>query len=269
MDRTAKALMRRKTSKQLERDIQSVLHGRSATRSRHARKLDHEIAIALHAPTITNRDQISDRALRALGNELDEAAIRAIEAGAVGALMYQGAGATGIVFCDEHGTAFKVARRGRETAVFEEAEWLTKAEQVPGVREHVARDARYDRKHDVLVRECVSGSIGTSRQTSKLFDLHKGIRAAMTPYGWLSPEFKEDSYVMARGRGPVLVDASSALRVGGELVRYAQDVLAARRPQIERLEDIAFAIRQERGGSVPASVADKLLAKLRARGVDT
>jgi hypothetical protein len=50
---------------------------------------------------------------------------------------------------------------------------------------------------------------------------------------------------------------------------YAQDVLAARRPQTERLEDIAFAIRQERGGSIPVTVADKLLAKLRARGVDT
>lgn len=153
--------------------------------------------------------------------------------------------------------------------MYEEAEWLSKAGQVPGVREHVARGARYDKKRDVLVRECVPGPAATSRQTSKLFDLHRGIRAAMTPYGWLSPEFKEDSYVMARGRGPVLVDASSALRVGGELVRYAQDVLSARRPQTERLEDIAFAIRQERGGSIPVAVADKLLAKLRARGVDT
>jgi hypothetical protein len=26
-----------------------------------------------------------------------------------------------------------------------------------------------------------------------LFDIHQGIRAAMTPYGWLSPEFKTDS----------------------------------------------------------------------------
>lgn len=113
------------------------------------------------------------------------------------------------------------------------------------------------------------GTTGTSRQTSKLFDLHKTIRSGMMPYGWLSPEFKEDSYVLARGRGPVLIDASSAVRVGGELVRYAQDVLAGRRPQTERLEDIAWAVRQERGTSIPAAVADKLLAKLRARGVNT
>ena len=263
--------MAKKNAKQLERDIQDVLQRgkRPAHATKTAAQLSREIEGALHAPTITNRDQISNRTLHTLGAELEEAAVRAVEAGAVGDLMYQGAGATGIVFCDERKTAYKVARRGREASVSEEAEWLTKAEQVPGVREHVARNARYDKKRDVLVRECVPGPVGTARQTSKLFDLHKGIRAAMTPYGWLSPEFKEDSYVMARGRGPVLIDASSAIRVGGELVRYAQDVLAARRPQTERLEDIAFAIRHERGGSIPVAVADKLLAKLRARGVDT
>jgi len=237
-----------------------------------AAQLDREIAEALTSgPTISNRDRISSRTINALGSELDEAAQRARAAGAVGDLEYQGAGATGIVFCDQRQVAFKVARRGREDSVAEEAEWLTKAAQVPGVREHVARGTRYNKKHDVLVRECVRGPSGTPGQTSKLFDLHKGIRKGMAPYGWLSPEFKEDSYVLARGRGPVLVDASSALRVGSELVRYAQDVLANRRQLkgYERLEDIAFAVRQERGGSIPAAVADKLLAKLRARGVDT
>jgi hypothetical protein len=264
--------MTTKKTARLARDIQTVLRRSQrtghSTRKTHA-QINHEIELALNALTITNRDQISDHTLRILGDELDEAAIRAVKAGALGDLTYQGAGATGIVFCDERQTAYKVARRGREASVSEEAEWLMKAARVPGAREHVARHARYDKRHDVLVRECVPGTVGTSRQTSKLFDVHKGIRAAMTPYGWLAPEFKEDSYVMARGRGPVLVDASSALRVGGELVRYAQDVLAARRPQTERLEDIAFAVRQERGGSIPVAVADKLLAKLRERGVDT
>lgn len=267
--------MTTKRATRLERDIQTALHRvkhtRRATKKNHA-QISHEIDLALHAPTITNitnRDQISDRSLRALGDELDEAAGRAVQAGAVGDLTYQGAGATGIVFCDERNVAYKVARRGREVSVSEEAEWLARAAQVPGVREHVARNARYDKKRDVLVRECVAGTVGTSRQTSKLFDVHKGIRSAMRPYGWLAPEFKEDSYVMTRGRGPVLVDASSALRVGTELVRYALDVLAARRPQTEPLEDIAFAIRQERGGTIPTAVADRLLAKLRFRGVAT
>lgn len=247
----------------LEREIDAV-------RARAARQVPGYDPYSRASPVIANRDQISDRTLRALGPELDEAAVRAARAGATGDLIYQGAGATGIVFCDISGVvAFKVARPGRESSVSEEAEWLRKASQVPGVREHVAHGARYDVEHRVLVRECVRGPSGTSRQTSRLFDLHRDIRAAMASYGWLSPEFKEDSYVMVRGRGPVLVDASSAVRVGAELVRYAQDVLAARRPQTERLEDIAWAVRQERGSSIPASVADRLLAKLRARGVDT
>jgi hypothetical protein len=253
--------MAKKTAAQLDREIAHALTRRGRTRRGHA--------TARAGATIVNRDRISDRAIAALGAELDEAADRAIAAGAVGSLEYQGAGATGIVFCDERQTAFKVARRGREAAVAEEAEWMSKASQVPGVREHVARGTRYDRDHDVLVRECVRGTTGSARQTSKLFDVHKDIRKGMSSYGWLSPEFKEDSYVLARGRGPVLVDASAAIRVGGELVRYAQDVLAGHRPQTERLEDIAWAIRQERGGSIPETVADKLLAKLRARGVDT
>jgi hypothetical protein len=264
--------MSKKTVGHLERAIRPA--HRRGKRSGHSTKktaaqLSHEINLALNMPTITNRDQISDRTLRVLGDEFDEAAVRAVKAGAVGDLTYQGAGATGIVFCDERKIAYKVARQGREESVAEEAEWLMKAAHIPGVREHVARNTRYDKRRNVLIRECVSGASGTPRQTSKLFDIHQGIRTAMAPYGWLSPEFKTDSYVMTRGRGAVLVDASSALRVGGELVRYAQDVLAARRPQTERLEDIAFAIRQERGGSIPAAVADKLLAKLRARGVGT
>ena len=248
----------KKRSAQLDRDIREALARRK--RRAHSTKA---------APQIANRDDISSHTLRVLGDQLDDAAVRAVNAGAVGALEFQGAGMSGIVFCDEKGDAYKVARQGGEGTVEEETEWLQKAEQIPGVREHVARGARYDSKNRVLVRECVRGKTGTPSNTSKLFDIHKGIRKAMTPYGWLSPEFKEDSYVYARGRGPVLVDASMAVRVGGELVKYAQDVLENRRAPYERLSDIAFAIVAERGRTVPEAVADKLLAKLKARGVDT
>ena len=250
--------MAKKTPKQLERDIQAVLRPRP----------QHRRGRAAHA-TIKNHDDISSHTLRVLGDQLDDAAERAVAAGAQGELEFQGAGMSGIVFCDERGIAYKVARKGGESTVAEESEWLQKAEQIPGVREHVAKGARYDTKNRVLVRECVQGKTGTSRNTSKLFDIHKDIRKAMTPYGWLSPEFKEDSYVYARGRGPILIDASMAVRVGGELVKYAQDVIENRRTSHERLSDIAFAIRSERGRTIPAAVADKLLAKLKARGVDT
>ncbi len=250
----------KKTPAQLQREIDEALakprrRGRRRGRTAHA--------------TIKNRDDISSHTLRVLGDQLDDAAERAVAAGAQGELEFQGAGMSGIVFCDEHGTAYKVARKGGESTVAEETEWLQKAEQIPGVREHVAKDARYDKKNRVLVRECVQGKTGTPRNTSKLFDIHNDIRKAMTPYGWLSPEFKEDSYVYARGRGPILVDASMAVRVGGELVKYAQDVIENRRTTHERLSDIAFAIRSESGRTIPTAVADKLLAKLKARGVDT
>jgi len=253
--------MKRQT-RRLEREIREIRRRGESSRI-------SDVQVSHGAPRIVNRDQIPDRVLRVLGEELEDAAMRAVRAGAVGDLTYQGAGATGIVFCDERGIAYKVARPGREASIAEEAEWLERAQHVPGAREHVARHARYDTQHRVLVRECVIGPSGTLRQTSRLFGVHGQIRAAMKPYGWLAPEFKEDSYVLARGRGPVLVDASSALRVGGELVRYAQDVLSGRRMPEERLEDIAFAIRQERDDSIPAAVADLLLAKFRARGVDT
>jgi len=248
----------RKRSAQLDREIREHL----------AKAKPRRRGQAAHA-TIKNRDDISSHVVRVLGDQLDDAADRAVAAGAQGVLEFQGAGMSGIVFCDEKGTAYKVAREGGESTVAEETEWLQKAGQIPGVREHVAKGARYDKKNRVLVRECVQGKTGTSRNTSKLFDLHKDIRKAMRPYGWLSPEFKEDSYVYARGRGPVLVDASMAIRVGGELVKYAQDVLENRRTTRERLSDIAFAIRSERGSTIPEAVADKLLAKLKARGVDT
>ena len=52
-------------------------------------------------------------------------------------------------------------------------------------------------------------------------------------------------------------------------MKYAQDVIENRRATHERLSDIAFAIRSESGRTIPATVADKLLAKLKARGVDT
>jgi len=248
--------MKKKKPAQLQREIDKAL-----AKPRRRERRPHS--------TIKNRDDISSYTLKVLGDQLDDAAKRAVAAGAQGELEFQGAGMSGIVFCDEHGTAYKVARMGGESTVAEETEWLQKAEQIPGVREHVAKGARYDKKNHVLVRECVQGKTGTPRNTSKLFDIHKDIRKAMTPYGWLSPEFKEDSYVYARGRGPVLVDASMAVRVGGELVKYAQDVIENRRAMHERLSDIAFAIRSERGRTIPATVADKLLAKLKARGVDT
>lgn len=78
-----------KTAAQLDREI---AHALSARRGRRKRSVHAERA----APTIANRDLISSRTLAVIGDELDDAAERAVAAGAVGDLEYQGAGATGI-----------------------------------------------------------------------------------------------------------------------------------------------------------------------------
>lgn len=210
------------------------------------------------------RDQVPSTVLRVIEPEIDDAERRAYAAGAQGDLEYIGTGMTGIVFCDRRDRAFKVARG--EGSLADEAAWLKLARTVPGIRQHIARGARWDAKHRVLVRECARGKVGTWSQSRKLRDLHDRIEAAMVPYGWTSPEFKEDSYVTVRGRGPVLVDASMAHRVGRELVKDTLAVLNRRRPlrKYENYTDHGFALRMERGRTVPAPVADRLLRRLKA-----
>lgn len=203
---------------------------------------------------------------RAVEDEIDEAAGRARRAGARGELTFIGAGATGIVFCDDAGKAFKAARGDSDT-VETEAAWMRKAAQIPGVREHVARGVRYDKQNAVLVRECVRPSPGRDRRVNerKLWDLHQRIGKRMRQYGWGSPEYKPDSYVYTRDRGPVLVDAGFAVRRGRELVQHVLDVLNHRSAlrKHERIEDLAWELRMERGDSIPEPVANKLLARLK------
>jgi hypothetical protein len=209
---------------------------------------------------------------KAVEPEIDEAAERAVKAGAKGRLEFIGAGMTGIVFCDEAERAFKVSRRSMKRpeqdtrTVEDEAAWLRKASNIPGVREHVVRGVRYDDKHDVLVRECVRPSPARDRRMNdrKLRNLHERIGKTMRAYGWGSPEFKPDSYVYTRDRGPVLVDAGFAHRRGQELVQHVLDVLNNRRSWrwLEKPADLAWELRMERGESIPAPVANKLIQRL-------
>ena len=211
------------------------------------------------------REQVPSNILRVLDDELDDIEARARRAGARGELEFMGAGATGVVLCDTSGRAFKVARRDGDLA--EEATWLQLAAKMPGTGRHIARGASYDSTNRVLVRECARGKIGGWSQEAKLRELHDRIGAETIQYGWSSPEFKGDSYVFVRGRGPVLIDASAAHRVGSALVRDVLDVLNGRRPlrKYERLQDLAFALRIERGQTVKPAIANRLLERLRVR----
>lgn len=199
---------------------------------------------------------------RVIEPELDDAVDRAVAAGAKAPLEYIGAGAEGIVFCDPTNTAFKVGRGASSLA--DEADFFKKATQVPGVKEHVAKFKRFDGKHNVIVRECVRGERIKWSQERKIFDLHRDIEKAMEPYGYLSPERKPDSWVLVRGRGPILVDAGFATPVGHALVKHTLDVINGRTPRgtYESNESLAFHIRQERGKTIPARVANKVLRRL-------
>lgn len=198
---------------------------------------------------------------KAIEEEIDDAVTRAGAAGADGALEYVGAGMEGIVFC-QGSTAYKVGRRGM--SLEDEADFLRKANTVPRIKNHVARFVRYDKRNHVLVRECVRGERLKWSQERKAYDLTDDIEKAMEPYGFLAPERKPDSWLMVRGRGPVLVDAGFATPVGHELVKHTLDVINERAPRgtYESNESLAFHIRQERDKTIPAPVANKILRRL-------
>lgn len=194
--------------------------------------------------------------------EIDDAVTRAGAAGADGALEYMGAGGEGIVFCQGE-TAYKVGRRGR--SLLEEAEFLRKAGTLPRIGRHIAKFIRYDKDHQVIVRECVRGERLRASQEGKAYDLAEDIEKALVPYGFTAPERKPSSWVMVRGRGPVLVDGGYAHRVGHELVRHVLAVLDGRTPRLpwEKNTDLQYAVRAERDRTIPGPVAEKLLARLR------
>jgi len=199
--------------------------------------------------------------------EMPDATDRALAVGAAPPLEYVGAGMTGIVFCDASGRAFKVSRRASSDGmIFDEAEWLRDASRTPGVREHVAALIRFHPSY-VIERSCPMPADERARvDEHALFDLHYGvIGKRMLARGWTAPEFKRDSYVIT-DRGPVLVDASLAQRVGKNLLRHAVDVIRGRKVEhnpYERPSSYAFYVRREVGeGTISAVAAAPVLGAL-------
>ncbi len=194
---------------------------------------------------------------------------RARAAGAEGELTYIGAGAEGIVFCDERARAYKVGRWG-EGRLRDEARWFKTAASLPAIRAYVPRFVKYDRTHDVIVRECVQPREDRAtpwQQRSKKRDasvVHERITRAMKPYGFGPPEFKDDAYVNTK-RGPVLVDMGFALHRGRPLVEDALDIVNGRtNAGLQDVRDMTWSLRMERGETIPAPVANKLLKRLQA-----
>jgi hypothetical protein len=183
-----------------------------------------------------------------------------------GKTSYVGAGMTSLVFCDEHGKAYKIARRGAGGTLETEAEWLATANQVPGLKERVAKLDRYDPKLDVIVRSCPKPIERSKQRRGKLWDLWREIGARIEPYGWTAPEYKEDSFVITRS-GPVLVDAGFTHRTGRRLLAHTKEIVSGKRelPKGERWADLAFALRREVGLTLTDAQVRPTIAKIAAR----
>lgn len=198
---------------------------------------------------------------------------RAVQAGAPLPLSYVGAGMYGIVFCDEAGHAWKVARfselatenhRAYMLEKFaEEYEWLRDAEGT-SIERNVSKVYAIHPDPIVLERECVPGSPGTWADGTRLSHLHRRIGKVMeVERGWTAPEFKEDSYVIRPDGTAVLVDTSSVHRLGMNLAGWIEDVLDGRRTTKDRWHDLAFYLLQERRHkTIPKPYLDRLLRRL-------
>lgn len=238
---------------------------------RHARRID-QLIVELQRRDEPRRGRVGGSAeeqrIRApLGAEQLEQLARA--AGAKAPLEHLGTGMTAEVFVDARGEAYKVPRSAEAAlTIAEEAKWLEVASQVPFVKDHVARFVRFDPATGVLVREAVLGQHGGLVMSSGVkgrldrWDLHREISRLMKPYGFGQPEYKAESYVRVRGRGWVLFDAGFALRFGHKLLELVPRV--DRSPESREGGDLAFAIVQESGRTIPAPIAAKALARLRA-----
>lgn len=204
--------------------------------------------------------------------EVRAAAARALRAGARPPLTFVGMGMTGVVFEDARGRGFKVGRRlspENRKALSDEADWLRVASTVPEIRGRVARFGRYHRALNVIEREHVKSGVRPTWSPKRAgrqdrWELHETIGRAMRRHGWSAPEFKEDSYVFAPGRGWVLVDASLAHRVGSRLAARAGEVLRGVRFSGDSPSDLAWEIRMESGKTIPPHIAERLSDRLLA-----
>jgi hypothetical protein len=211
--------------------------------------------------------------------ELPGAVERALDAGAPAPLEYVGAGMFGIVFCDENNHAWKVARlSSRELPQQEldfmletfanEYEWLRDAGQ-SSMAMHVAKAYKFHPDELTIERECVRGRAGGWVDDTRLHKIHDRIDKAMRIHGWTSPEFKEDSYIIKKDGTEVLVDASSAMRIGMNLAGWVQDVLDGRRRTRDNWKSLAFYVMSEiRHSEIPRDLGYQLIDRLNERDTE-
>lgn len=211
------------------------------------------------AARITLRDVVENDDRIARYPDAEDAAGRALLAGASPPLLYLGTGMTAHVFKDSRGLAFKVGRLIGDGAptirrmLADEAAWLKSAGRGRATRDMAPRLLRWDAENAVIVREHVPGLLAFGRhpKTGEYMDeiargKHDALEAAMIRKGWTAPENKPESWAFdeedpSRAR---IFDAGMASMVGRRLVARALG-LAKRGAPREDLNDAMRAIRNE------------------------
>lgn len=201
-------------------------------------------------------------------NDLAELAGRAIEAGARAPLRWLGTGASAAVFRGDEGLAWKVSRHPSPRAragLEDEAGWLAAAAAFPDLAPFVAHFVAWHPGPAVIARECVEPRAqgGLWWNDARAWRRFEVLVARMREAGWGAPEWKRDSWVVTADRGPVLVDAGPAVRLGWNHARAVAEMLAGRRPRIESWRSLAWEVRMEASyGRITPSAAEALLARL-------
>jgi len=215
---------------------------------------------------LTNEDEIPSR----YEPEVRRAVQLARDVGAKTPLTYVGMGMTGVVLLESrhNGRAFKVARtEPAKHTIADEAEWLRFASAEPELRGRVARFVAWHPREGVLVREYVEGfrgrGIAGGRERMSRRDVFDLISAVMNRRGFGPPEYKDDSFVFAPGRGWVLVDAGFAVVRGYRLLLRASRAMKGEDVG-ESKSDLAWAIRMESGKTIAPHVAERWSDRLQA-----
>jgi len=172
---------------------------------------------------------------------------------------------TGIVLRDADNVAFKVPRNAYAARMIrDEFYWMHFASRLAPLQQHVAHPILLDRPTGTLVREHIDSRENRGwGHSQRRRQLHERLCSIMRVYGFRCPEFKEDSYVYATHRGPVLVDASFSKRdLGWANARRAVALLSGSPVLDEReREDVAFGLRMD-ADLLPAGMATRLSKRL-------
>lgn len=176
-------------------------------------------------PTDAQKEAVRATQEHVAGDNAESLVRRAVAAGAdAGSIRYFSAGGEGVLFRDKTGRVFKVGRLHGVRNGFNDGDILnplqSEAEAGAALAEHglAPRVHRYDKDHDVIVRDHVEGRHGSWADASKLWDHHQGqIAKTLREAGFTRPEFKEDSYIFGADGSPKIVDVGFTTPMGKRL----------------------------------------------------